>query len=189
MAIDVEDRHEEQVRARENIFMSPPEHDVPQEHEARVLPVDLASMDARLREQRGPAVRAQGLGRCAAALSRDHHPDIAPLRALADRDERDVVGDLVDAAQPRDRLVVARRLAETAPLARRDPRIARAGHQCAALSLPRKLRREDRQLAGIAGERRGGARAHDGGADDECQEARAHARRIRDARGRGNYAA
>jgi hypothetical protein len=88
--VDVEDRDEEQVHAVEQLALRATHGEIAEEHQARVLAVDLARMNATLREDDRLPGAPQRVGRERAFFGRDHHPDVAPLRALAEGDQLQV---------------------------------------------------------------------------------------------------
>ena len=143
MAVGVEDRHEHEIDMVEQ-SRAAAHGDVAQQHEAGVLAVDLAGVDAGLGEQHRPAD--------AAAAAGDHRIEGATLGAAAESldPQQGRGGD-----EPIDKsagLVIARRGIEAARLGRRDPGMAGRRDQPLAGAVPGGRGRERRLDRGRLGE-------------------------------------
>ena len=137
-----EHRDEEEVRPAEERALRAAHRHVAQEHEPGVFPVHLTRMDAGLGEERGFAAGVKRLLREGSLLRRDDHPDVAPLGALAQRNEAQLRRGGDEALEVGDCLVVAGRALESGLLGRRCPTVPGIERQRETLPLPRDHGRE-----------------------------------------------
>jgi hypothetical protein len=157
--VGVEDGDEEESGAVEELALRAAHGHVAQEHQPRVLAVDLTRVNARLGEDDRLVRAPQRLRGEGPLLRGDHQPDVPPLGTLANRHHLQLPRSRHEATQVRDRLVVIGRGAELPPLGRSDPRIVRRHDQPPARPIPRDGGRED---GGVDGGGKKKRRQHDG---------------------------
>ena len=145
--VDVQDGDEQEVGPVEQVLAGAAHRHVAEQHQARVLAVDLARVDARLGEEGGLARRPQRLGSERALAGGDDHPDVAPLGTPAQRDELQLGRGGGQLPQPGHGVGVARSPPQPAALGGRRPRVRGGDHQLAARAVPGDLRRQDRHRA------------------------------------------
>ncbi len=150
--IAVEDGDEHEIYLVQQIVLAAL-CNIAQQHQAGVLAIDLAAVDAGLCQHD----RFAGL-----ALARAHQQQIAPFAGLAEHLQRQQRRGGDQPMQPRTRLRVAGRADEIAALGRRDPRIVGRHDQCLACTVPHPDRRQ--RSTGIDGLRveLGGSEQRDG---------------------------
>ena len=134
VAIDIEDRHEDEVHPIEQVGLSPHRY-VPEQHQPGILAVDLAGVDARLHEDDGTLTGA--------LAGADEH-QIAAFARRAERLDRDQWRGGGEPVEPRADLRIARGGGKARAFGGGDPRMVGRDDQPLACASPRQRRRQDR---------------------------------------------